>query len=214
MAVLQRRDPAKAATRLQHAVGKDVEVHVVNRQVCVIMTPLVADQLASRLQIPKSVARRAAADQAGADSPQVVISDDRPVVIPDPAPVVVDRLSSLGEDHWPSVKGDSPPIVIEDFWPLAAPEPAPVTMVEFPPVFVIEHTLPKLEDHQDELVEPAVSLSVLDEPVASPFDEPTLGEPDSEQPENAPALGSRTPGWVRRFETAVKDELDWYRHRL
>jgi hypothetical protein len=143
MAVLQRRDPALSADRLKNALTRDAEVRVVNRQICIIMTPLAADELATQLLAPKPAPAAPPAQVAGRAD--------------------LDRLPARAYDDvnpWP-VRGAVEANVVE------RPRPAPTSLVATnhrppatPPEADIFEQLPPLSF--DRLPSPVVELKVVE----------------------------------------------------
>jgi hypothetical protein len=224
MAVLQRRDPAKSATRLQTALGRDVEVQVVNRQVCVIMTPLAADQLATRLLVPKPATPRSATDvdarqeivPAGSSDfaadvrellPPLLMAEPRPIVRVDPPPVVISEFDVDLRVHLPAlVFEDLPPEVVET--PEAAVTVTERDLLEDLSPFGFENASPSDLENLPPFVHRDVHHDAQQDVSEPAADEPDRGDLDGSRDHQ-----DRRPEWIRRVEGAVRDELDWYRRR-
>lgn len=205
MAVLQRRDPALAADRIKNAIGGEVEVRVVNRQVCVILTPLMADRVADQLAAPAPSAPRM---PTAAEAVRVAVP-----VAPRPGDDLRDYFAPLG------LGLDQRPATRPAHRPTASPAPvqdaAPRVIEDWPPVVISEHEPVVIAQRQPEPLAAPNFLNdlpplVLEDfaPAATPDISGDAGESDE-----AKARANRAPQWVRRLEGAVRDELDWYRHR-
>ena len=191
---------------------------MVNRQVCVIMTPLAADQLATRLLAPKPVAPRGETDvnarhessHAEASGfavdvrdllPPLLRQEARPIVRVDPPPVIV-------SDFVADLRAQLPAMVFEDLPPagIATSEVAlskPDLLDDLPP-FGFEDPSPSDLDNLPPFVHPDVRQ--VDSELAAV-------EPESGESSPSRDREDRRPEWIRRVEGAVRDELDWYRSR-